>query len=184
MINNDVRVVFLLTALLAASCGPGPSPTAPTAPTASVTVPTFTPGTYTLMLSSPGTPPPPQPGDLNFISVVCVTVGGGAVGYATLDVTVDVQGTQIVGRSTNGSLVLSVQPFGADIAGGLSGSATSSAAGVSVAVRPKAGETSIGLRGTVTSSRTMSGYADGSIQFDRSSGSYSCNSADWSLSPR
>ena len=184
MMNNGVRVVFLLTALLTVSCGPGASPIAPTAPTASVTVPTFTPGSYILMLSSPGTPPPAQPGDPNFIAVVCVTMGGGAVGSATLDVTVDVQGTQLVGRSTNGSLVLSVQPFGADIGGSLSGSATNPAAGVSVAVRPKAGETSIGLSGTVTSSRTMSGYADGSIQFDRPSGSYSCNSADWSLSPR
>jgi hypothetical protein len=70
------------------------------------------------------------------------------------------------------------------LGGGLSGAAANSAAGVNVAVQSRPGEASIGLSGTVTSSRTMGGYADGSIQLNTSKGSYGCSSANWSLSPQ
>jgi hypothetical protein len=136
------------------------------------------------MLSTPGTPPPAQPGAPPFITQVCVSVGGAALASTTLDVTVDVQGAHLIGRSTNGSLLLDVSTSGAAIGGVLSGAAANDAAGISVSVQPRPGETSIGVSGTVTSSRTMGGYADGSIQFNMSSGSYGCNSANWSLSPR
>ena len=180
MMKDRVQVGFVLAALLTGGCGPGASPTSPTA---SAMLPTFTPGNYTLLLSMPGTPPV-QLGSFVLTTEMCISMGAGAVGSTTLDVTVDVQGTQIIGQSTNGSLVLSMQTIGAAIGGGLSGAATNSAAGVSMAVQPRPGETSVGLSGTVTSSRTMSGYADGSIQFYTSAGSYGCNSANWSLSPR
>jgi len=181
MMKSSLPIVCVLVVILTGGCGPGASPAAPTA---SVAVPTFTPGNYTLALSTPGTAPPTQLGSFVTTFTMCLSTGGGAVGTTTVDVTVDVLDSQIVGRSANGSLLLSVQASGAAIFGRLSGSATNPVAGVSVSVQPGPGEMSIGLSGTVTSARTMSGYADGMIQFGTSTGSYGCSSSDWSLSPR
>jgi len=174
-------VAYVLVAILAGGCGTGVSPAAPTATDAA---PTFTSGNYTLTLSTPGAPPPTQIGSFTTTMTMCISMGGGAVGTTTVDVTVDVQGTQIVGRSASGSLLLNVQASGRAVGGSLSGSATNPLAGVSVSVQPAPGETSIGLTGAVLSGRTMAGYADGSVQFGTSTGSYGCNSSNWSLSPR
>jgi len=181
--NARVLVALLLGALLTGSCGSGAS--SPASPTAAPTVPAFAPGNYTLQLSTPGTPPPAQAGYPVLMAVMCIGVGDMGFGAsASIDVTVEVQGTQLIGRSTSGSLLLDVTTFGTAIGGGLSGAAANPAAGVSVLVQPLLGDKAIGLSGTVTSSRTMSGYADGSVQISTSSGSAGCNSANWSLSPR
>lgn len=183
MIKSHLPIAFALVVIVTGGCGRG-SGASPAAPTASVAVPTFTAGNYTLTLSTPGTAPAAQPGSFVTTITMCLGTGSGAVGTTAVDVTVEVLDSQIVGRSANRSLLLSVQASGAAVVGRLSGSAANPVAGVGVSVQPGAGETSIGLSGTVTSPRTMGGYADGSIQFATSTGSYGCNSANWSLTPR